>query len=824
MRQVAEGRPAVSARRTVSLQMRLRPLRLAFLVRPDDAAAIRTAMEVNTIRWGGQFNALVPVFRRTPSWWDERARRSAPAKSIVRGYIEAFEPDYVVETRKGLGAGLAIEEGFLLSMADVLSPGRDEPVGFGISVMELYRHLYRREFQFVRRDPGVMAVPQAADRSMAPFVTAAFGGFPRARKVGYFENGYREAFEAKDMSVVASNLFTFALEIGTPLEVGKLDLDVRRRGGHTGGALFFLDANQPRDLIDFWNLRALGWLVVPIPKQWAGDLLEPIQDFIRKNNVPYRHNPSMRHSTTLLKSRSVPDAEFNRFTSKLEVKGDHALTMQHWYPRIWDTWARDKDHVLRCDVVAEEEDQQCELDDRSVEFHGPAPKFAERYTPTSDPRWAVVVQIRDYQAGSELAAVLPPGLPDLDRVLSTHKVRSVTASTEGIVLRTGYKRWTHQWTLPDGPAVFRAWLSRRGLNSTLSGAGKIALRVIRTLGGYLNPIAHVDVLKKLDEMSHGIAEFPIEDGEADPKKGRVRGAAVPARQWFDLLQRVNRSDSDKSSRDMEALTSKGVLRVGLRLQCTECSQMNWYPLDDLEEDLRCERCLGRFRFPTAKPPTGDAWAYRTQGAFSVENYAQGGYAVALALRFLARGLDSQATWVPSIEIKGPSVRRLEVDFAAWWKSRFDNTAPSLILGECKSFGEAFGPREVGRAQELARIFPGAALAFVTLRKALKPKEKQALGRLALAGRRHLAAEKWRTPVLVLTAHELMSPMGVPICWQEAGDRFARFAKQHRGSYDLEDLCDATQQLHLELEPFSQWEQREFEKRRARRSKRQAADP
>jgi hypothetical protein len=814
----------VSARRTVSLQMRLRPLRLAFLVRPDDDDAIRAAIEVNTVRWGGQFNALVPVFRRTPSWWGDACGDRSPANSIVRGYIEAFEPDYVVETRKGLGEGLDVEEGFLLSMEDVLSSERDDSVGFGISVMELYRHLYHREFQFVRRDPGVIAVPQQADPSMAPFVAAVFGGFPRARKVGYFESGYREAFEAKEMSVVPSNLFKFALEIGTPLKMGKLDLEVRGRGRRADPALFFLDGNQPRDLIDFWNLRALGRLVIPIPKQWANDLLNPIQDFIRKNNIPYRHNASMRHSTTLLKSRSVPDAEFDRFTSELGVGGEHALAIQRWYPRIWDTWARDKDHALRCDVVAEEVDHQCELDDQSIEFLAPAPKFAERYAPTSDPRWAVVVRIRDYQAGSELAAVLPPGLRDLDRVLSTRELRSVTACTEGIVLRTGCKRWTHRWTLPDGSAVFRAWLSGRGLDSTLSGAGKIALRVIRTLGGYLHPIAHVGVLKKLDEMSHGIAEFPIEDGEADPKKRRARGAAVPANEWLGLLQRVNRGDLHKSTREMEALTSKGVLQVGLRLRCTNCNQMNWYPLDDLDEDLRCERCLGRFRFPAAKPPKGDAWAYRTQGAFSVENYAQGGYAVALALGFLTHGLGAQATWTPNIEIKGPN-GPLEIDFAAWWRKwHFDSAAPSLILGECKSFGEAFGKMEVARAQELARIFPGAALAFVTLREALEPKEKHALGRLAMVGRRYLAAEKWRTPVLVLTAHELMSPMGVPICWQEAGGQFAKFARQHRGSYDLEDLCDATQQLHLGLEPFSQWQHREFEKRRAGWSKRHPAGP
>ena len=56
---------------------------------------------------------------------------------IIRGYLDAFEPDYVVATREKLGEDLDLEKGVLLSLEDVLSASRDEPVGFGISVMEL---------------------------------------------------------------------------------------------------------------------------------------------------------------------------------------------------------------------------------------------------------------------------------------------------------------------------------------------------------------------------------------------------------------------------------------------------------------------------------------------------------------------------------------------------------------------------------------------------------------------------------------------------------------------------------------------------------------
>jgi hypothetical protein len=48
----------MSKDRTLSVQMRLRPIRLAFLLRPDDANSTRAVIEANTTRWGGQFDAL----------------------------------------------------------------------------------------------------------------------------------------------------------------------------------------------------------------------------------------------------------------------------------------------------------------------------------------------------------------------------------------------------------------------------------------------------------------------------------------------------------------------------------------------------------------------------------------------------------------------------------------------------------------------------------------------------------------------------------------------------------------------------------------------
>ena len=818
-------------RQTVTVHRRLRPVRLAFLVRPDDGKTLRKVIETSTCLWGGRFNGIIPVFRRTPRWWSDRPIKSWSASEIVRGYLSAFEPDYVVTTGAHLANGLDLEDGRLITLAEVLSSTREEHIGCGLGVMEVYRDLYQREFQFVRRHPAKVVRPKVADRHLSLFAAACFGAFPRDKALSYISRGFDEAFDPQDATIDGANLFeVLTAGVGTTLIMGSAGLDVRRRGWSSGPVLFFMDGTKARDLIDYWNLRALGWRVLPVPKQWADTLVDPCSRFVRESNVPYRHNPEMKQWTTLLRSRSTTRSEVEAFARRIHVPGEHALSLQDWYPRMWDDWARDKDHVQRCDVTAKEGDTECTVENGRIAFRSLTPAFADRFGWGDKARWVNVVRVRDYWPGSELALVLPPGLRDLDRVLQTFDRGATSVSTEGIVLRCRHHDWTHRWTLPDGLAVFRHWLGAQNLTVGLSGAGRIAQQVIRSLGGPWGAqlIADGEIVKLLHKMAHGMIESPAEQKSTGSRKPPVRGRVVIRGRWLELLKKANEGNIDRAAGHLATLVERGVLRVGLKVQCPVCGQANWFSPGAILDVLRCERCLRDFPFPAADPPSGDWW-YRTQGPFSVENYAQGGYAVALALRFLTSQMHAETTWVAGLEISEASGVLGEIDFGVWWRreSAFDADEPVLLLGECKSFDQ-FATKEVERAKRFAERFPGATLVFATLREELEASERKRLAALARAGRKYLKADKWRAPVLVLTSLELMSDMGPPYCWRDAGGRFAQFAQNFRGFGGLTELCDATQQLHLGLEPYGQWQHEEFERRRqrwlrfqAKRSKREA---
>lgn len=59
----------------VSVDIRLRPLRMGFLVRPNDKAGLLKIFQTNTCLWGGLFNPIIPCFERVPKWWERNGFR-----------------------------------------------------------------------------------------------------------------------------------------------------------------------------------------------------------------------------------------------------------------------------------------------------------------------------------------------------------------------------------------------------------------------------------------------------------------------------------------------------------------------------------------------------------------------------------------------------------------------------------------------------------------------------------------------------------------------------------------------------------------------------
>jgi hypothetical protein len=786
----------------VTVRQRVRPTRIAFLVAPNDHIRYREIIQLNTVLWGGIYNPVIPLYRRRPAGLLDGRRRTG--LDVTSGYIGAFEPDLLVSAVDIDPAKLRFDKTRFVTFDEFLNPHEDGgDFRHGTTITPLFADLYRREFQFEKRHRERVVQTSASDRDMQALVATCFGEFPTAADLQYHKVNYDEVFASEALKVDAGN-FLEVHDLQYPLRVGSHELERRRRGSR-GLTVFVMDGTITSELIDFWNLRAIGRNVIPAPIQWLDQMVDEFSQIAEREYRQHPRNPHYWFTTSVQKSRAVDKSVVEEFCRRIAGDERQRARLTTWYPRIWSSWARPHDGVERVEISAAERSTEVFLSGGHIRFQALGPPFLTRNATPGHTSfgWTTIVQVRQYGGDPWAAEVFPLGLERVNRLLGAVGLEPIWTSSEGINVAAHYPDHTEYWSIPRGPAVFEAWLRSKSYTFTLSAPGKLVREMLRRLGGRdgIRLIANEGLVKHLDRMASGHVETEYTDPTEPGRVRRARGNTASVGEMIGRLSSIHDANRTIAHNHLARLVERRVLQLGARLQCAQCSQWNWYPLSALREELTCERCLERFEFPLSSPPK-DPWYYRTIGPFAVENFAQGAYSALLAFRFFESSSFAQATITPSFELTGGAGGKLEADFGMFWrKSEFAREEPLLILGECKSYDQ-FEKRDVLRMRTLGDVFPGAVLAFCTLRVELSGDEKRWLGSLAVRGRKSIGEDRWRNPVLILTATELFSEHGAPDCWKVAGGRFASFGSAHYVESEFNELCDVTQQLHLGVPSYA----------------------
>ncbi|MHB8736066.1 MAG: hypothetical protein ACYC6M_12270 [Terriglobales bacterium] len=805
----------------LTAHVRLRPIRFGFLVRPDDAQRLIEIFRVNTCLWGGQFNPIIPRLKTVPRWWDRHGRSFETAAQIVNGYLDFFEPDFLVEAEPGLADGLDFEPDRVIPLLSVLArEGQHKRDGHGQSVFGLYRDLYRKEYQFARRHEHHIVDVSVEEASFTGAAACMFGAFPGEPDLGNFRNGFVEAFEPKGM-VLNGDALAALYESGftSALRLGHAGIDIDFHGWHYDPALFVLDAHQPRDLMDFWNLRAVRTNLWPIPSQWLAELSPLCKKKIAHTFRPLPGNSNgVMIRMTVMFARSIPSKMIDTLYAKyLRVDTNDANVRQDWYPAFWRSTPSFTRPETRPTLSAGRNTFNAPSASGATEVHFEClhPDFSEEYG--GNHRWANVVRIHDWTRKDIAATVFPcdyrkPSLPSFRTV-----DQPVLSTTEGIVIFPQFKNVLIRWELPDGSNAIGDWLKKNGINSVPSDAGRATQQIVQTLGGLnrVGDLANADIIRTLDGMSRR----PITRSAHYHRFRNQIGDAVKG----DLWQR----------RNFESLVQRNAVELGLELRCTKCSTWSWYGLKQLDYTVTCGLCLQEFGFPITDPGGSKSarWSYRVIGPFALPDYAGGGYSAALAMRFLSEiageRLENAVTWSAGKELTLEPKRKIEADFILWYRRRvsFGQDYPTeIIFGESKSFGrDVFKRDDIENMKRLAERFPGAVLVFATLKgpQDLSAAEVKAIGKLAIWGRKNIdKGRKTRAPVIVLTGIELFASFSLDEAWKRLGGAHARLIKAE--SYrcnNLRVLADLTQQLYLKLPPYSSWLEGKQKARNARRDAR-----
>ncbi len=393
-----------------------------------------------------------------------------------------------------------------MAPSDRAPENEDHPPG--IALLRVLDDLHEREFKFVRKHPVQCVIPAAGDAAMGNFVAAAFGGIPAADGSGLGE-ALAGALGAERVLIGPDNYGALS-RCFSPLRVGMWRTRMFRRHWSDEPTLMLLDGTDVRDLIDFWNLRAVGWDVLGLPTTWAADpaVQEWCGRFVAKHHGPHRLNPQLTVYTTLLKGRSIDQATFDALRPQLNGGLREGLVAQTWYPRFASDWSRRSDHLQRC--VLEAGESRIESASAEIAIKQLDPPFDDHHGSMS---WVNAVEVSEYASASEVALVLPPGTHDVGALYGRFDRQRFASGTEGLVVHCEHRRFDIHASLPDGLAVFSHWLQTHGLQGQLSGAGRTALHVIRSIGGLAGAglLANEPLLRALNGMAHGLVEEEVRD-------------------------------------------------------------------------------------------------------------------------------------------------------------------------------------------------------------------------------------------------------------------------------------------------------------------------
>jgi hypothetical protein len=807
---------------SINVNIRLRPIRFAFLVHPNDKKRTVKIFRINTCLWGGKFNPIIPFFKRLPPWWQRKEYRFENPKQIINGYLDFFEPDFIVEAEKGLADGLGFDSKRVLQLTDILQRDGDRDRDkYGLSVYNLYRDLYKKVFQFEHRHKHNIIHVEAQNRSFANFVACSFGAFPVQQKLQYLQRAYKYVFDPSHKTLNASTLSKlYKSGYTSALRIGHLRLKVDYHD-HRDPTLFIMDAYESKDLIDFWNLRAIHRNIIAIPVQWIEELSPFGKKFILTNYRPLPGNPhGVMIQPTSMFSRSIPENTIEDiYTKYLRVDKKGANTIQTWYPNIWRPTPEIMVRTTRPTLEAEEKriDIPIDLDKPEIRFDPLFPEFAEDF---GNPfRWANVVRLKDWSYKNQVATVFPcnyknPSFPKF-RLGREH----LLPTSEGLVIFPEYKNLSERWDMIDGTTALNTWFNDNKISAILSDAGRATQQIIQTLGGFwgVRSIAHEGIVRLLDEMSRKPVTRSAHFAEF---KNKIHNA-VNKDIW--------------RTREFETLVERKAVELGLELKCTKCDSWSWYPVKQLDYSLVCDLCLKQFDFPITDPRKSkhSRWAYRVIGPFALPDYARGGYSTALAIRFFADVIGrinrSEITWSSGQELKLPSGKKSEADFILWHqrKQTFGPDYPTqIVFGEAKSFGkDVFKEDDVSNMKLLAESFPGAVIVFATMKEAseLSEEEIKLIKKLAEWGREtDKERQQSRAPVIILTGTELFTPHHLNQSWKEKGGKHENLISPAWISVrlgNLRILADLTQQLYLGMPSYSKWLDEKWKNRLEQKKKR-----
>lgn len=728
--------------RTLHVACNTRPARLAFLIDKPEPQILEEVFRLNTLVWGGMFNPVVVM--------DGTSRKRVGRHYMFEGdtyerevilQLEEFDPDFLIDY-SGVQITPALNRFRILPRQGLRwNPWGREEILYFLEAWPFVFDYWSREFRFLQKPPLKFAYIDftSADR-LKTYLAARFGGYPEGHPGDkWLEN----SLDAK--SVVYDESFRKSFRINDwafPIAFSTLKIEARLPNSLGSYCFFLFDPCDMFDVVDFWNLRAAGFRIFPLPIDHYQDFCESAKTFAEVSQ--YRINSRIENWVEIIKGGSVDDAELDKAGEWLRTTGiqPDRVSLRGWVPRFGSRHYRVSPEIEVRPVLSKRSDEIVVVTDSYGTLKLPMPECELDGTSLSQ-HWATDLQF--FGASDAKHTFRIPWLhPECDRVVGFRighgfEAEASRVSKEGIVAIRSGDKGNLSLEEPKVIDVFRAYLKDGGLAYHETSSPGLALeRILDQLGG----LFHCRVFQNA--------------GVREVIEGLSGGTHMHAEEIRTTLYKAIDGDKDKKQNEcqriLKTLIGAKVLRQGLRLQCERCQRHDWYHMSEAGEEFKCKKC-----FYVQPVPLLDKcpWHYVSDGLFRLEGKVAGSLTSILSLAFLQSYLQQHdLKYVPSFDYTDDS-GSAERDFAVL-SSEFFSEDVDVIIGECKT-AKGLDDKQKKDTRSLGEK-TGAFLAFSTLSSNFTDGDKKFFEELVAANLH---------PILLTRKHLEMPSMAVSDYWMSA---------------------------------------------------------
>ena len=606
---------------TIGINQTVSPIKFCFLIEPNSENKFERAVKIAFSYWGGIFSPILPLHSVLPVDFKNEYDIEYDALNYYKNTINNFDPDIILydSSLDGEFIKTVIGDRIFLTIEDFLTDTEKGEIKYGISIPELITNIIETEFKFARNDNLKLSLPNTQNSGL--FLKSFIGCFVdifqtelnnQLKSCSYFEQpeitfeNIADHFPCKNLSTLNINM----QEIKTYSE----------RHWYKGEGIYFLNETRVNDIINYWNLRALGWSIIPIPlsqidNEYFAGFIELFSKFQLNKSESFALINFQISTTTTSELKQKIEHKLQEVKNK--IGGNLNFAFQYWFPRFW---AKERS-ILEADKVLCEKTKinstysQFEVQDNQVKFKIDNLPFKLKYN------YNLIVSHKvnltfNYFDKYFIDAGLIYGIETIDFTRLTHSY----GLDKWRLSKTGLSHYISRddeevyFFIPKAKDFFKVFFSKSGNKLNETSNGRLANEVLKNIGGIRGSyfLQNKSSLNILNLIADGKTVY-------HPQLiGEIKKCLKP-------------NNNEQANSYIKRLIENKIIEFGSILQCEVCHQHAFYLPSEFEETMTCAICRNNFSLPMHQP-TEIKWAYRGIGPFSKNNKVGGVITVFLTLK------------------------------------------------------------------------------------------------------------------------------------------------------------------------------------------------